>query len=60
MQAVEIQQHARRLIETHGDKAVAEAAQKAVTFEQEGNMEEAETWRRIEKALLQMRGPRAS
>jgi hypothetical protein len=47
-------------MEAHGDKAVAEAAQKASSFEMQGNNEEAETWRHIEAALKLMRGPHES
>ena len=60
MLAVEIQTHARKLMEIHGASAIAEAAQKARSFEKVGNDKQAETWRRIEAALLQLRGPRAS
>ena len=60
MLAVEIQTHARKLLEIHGTAAIAEAAQKARSFEQRGDAPQAETWRRIEAALLQLRGPRAS
>jgi hypothetical protein len=60
MNEVEIQDYARQLLEAHGDKAVAEAAQKALTFEQQGNDEEAKTWRHIEAALKLMRGPHES
>jgi len=60
MQAMEIQEHARKLRDAHGDKAVVEAAQKAKSFEQQGDTEQAQTWRRIEAALLQMQGPHAS
>ncbi len=60
MLAVEIQEHARKLREAHGDKALAEAAQKAKAFEEVGEKEEAETWRRIQAALQQMQGPHAS
>lgn len=60
MLAVEIQTHARKLLEIHGTAAIAEAAQKARSFEQKGDPAQAETWRRIEAALLQLRGPRAS
>jgi len=45
------------LLEAHGDKAVAEAAQKACALEQQGESENAETWRHIEAALKLMRGP---
>ena len=57
MQEIDIFEYARQLLEAHGDKAVAEAAQKACAFEQQGKNEEAETWRHIEAALKQMRGP---
>ena len=57
---IEIYDYARQLLEAHGDKAVVEAAQKACAFEEEGNNEEAETWRHIEAALLLMRGPHVS
>jgi hypothetical protein len=60
MREVEIQDYARQLLEAHGDKAVAEAAQKACGFETQGNSEEAETWRHIEAALKLMRGPHES
>jgi hypothetical protein len=60
MHAIEIQEHARKLHDAHGDKALAEAAQKAQAFEQQGNADQAQTWRRIEAALRQMQGPRFS
>ena len=60
MREIDIQDYARKLLEAHGDKAIAEAAQKASAFEQQGNKEEADTWRRVEKALLIMRGPHAT
>ena len=57
MQESEIYDYARQLLEAHGDKAVAEAAQKACALEKQGEGEEAETWRHIEAALKLMRGP---
>lgn len=60
MLATEIQDHARKLLDAHGDKAIVEAAQKARKFEDQGDKAQAETWRRIEAALMQMRGPRES
>jgi hypothetical protein len=57
MQATEVQDYARRLLEAHGTKAIAEAAQKACACEQQGDKEQAQNWRRIESALLLMRGP---
>jgi hypothetical protein len=60
MQTIEVQDYARQLFEAHGFKAIAEAAQKARSYEAQGNAEQAETWRRIEAALIEMRGPHAS
>jgi hypothetical protein len=60
MQAIEIQDYARQLLAAHGDKAIAEAAQKASALEKQGNREQAEDWRHIEAAIKQMRGPHAS
>jgi regulator of protease activity HflC (stomatin/prohibitin superfamily) len=60
MLATEIQEHARRLLEAHGDKAVAEAAQKAKALEDSGAADDAKVWRKIEAALKQMRGPHST
>lgn len=60
MLATEIQEHARRLYQAHGDKAVAEAAQKAKSLEETGSEDDARIWRRIEAALKQMRGPHST
>ncbi|MFY9315775.1 MAG: hypothetical protein WAO95_09470 [Burkholderiales bacterium] len=47
---------ARHLFETQGAKAIAEAAQKAASFEKAGDKEQAHQWRRVEGALREMRG----
>jgi hypothetical protein len=60
MQTIDIQDYARQLFDAHGPKAIAEAAQKARAFEEKGDQEQAATWRNIEKALLLMRGAKAS
>jgi hypothetical protein len=60
MQAVEIQDHARKMMEAHGARAIAEAAQKAKSYEAQGEKEQAKDWRRIEAALRQLQGPRES
>jgi hypothetical protein len=57
---VEIFDYARRLFEVRGAKAIAEAAQKAVGLEQQGDDVQARTWRHIEAAMRSMRGPVAS
>jgi hypothetical protein len=60
MHGVDIQDYARKLFNAHGDRAVAEAAQKAHRCEKKGDAREARTWRRIESGIEQMRGPRVS
>ena len=60
MGEMEIYDYARQLLEAHGEMAVVEAAQKARSFEENGQTEEAETWRCIEAALKLMRGPHVS
>ena len=52
--------NALELLEAHGAKAVAEAAQKARALEEQGKLEDAESWRRIESALQLMIGPHQS
>ncbi len=60
IQEIDIHDYARQLLEAHGAKAIAEAAQKVFGFEKEGKKEDAETWRHIEAALKLMRGPHES
>jgi hypothetical protein len=56
----EVHDYARRFLGTHGDKAAAEAAQKATACEKVGDKAEAENWRRIQAAIQHMRGPHVS
>jgi len=49
--------YARQLWKMQGQKAIAEAAQKAVKFEKKSDSEQAQYWRRIEGILMQIRGP---
>jgi hypothetical protein len=60
MPASEVHEFARQLFAARGNSAIVEAAQKAVAFEKQNNSEEAEDWRRIEKALKLMQGPHSS
>jgi hypothetical protein len=48
------------LLEAHGPKAIAEAAQNAIELEANGEVELARTWRHIEDAMKLMRGPHQS
>ena len=56
----EIHDYARRFLGTHGEKAEAEAAQRAAYFEKQGDKRQVEDWRRIQTAISSMRGPHAS
>ena len=60
MDETAINEYARQLLDARGDQAIAEAAQRAVAYEQRKENEEARTWRQIEAALKAMRGPIAS
>jgi hypothetical protein len=60
MQEIEIHSYARQLLEAHGARAIAEAAQNAIELESKGEMELARTWRHIEDAMKLMRGPHQS
>ena len=57
MREVQIHDYARQLLEAHGPRAIAEAAQNAVELEAKGDVELARTWRHIEDAMKIMRGP---
>lgn len=60
MNAADISALARHLYETQGAKAIAAAAQKAASFRNAGDKEQAKTWLRVETVLLEMRGPNES
>ena len=56
MRKTEIIAYARQLLDAHGGKAEAEAAVKARTFEEQGDADQAETWRRIRTTINELRG----
>jgi hypothetical protein len=60
VQTIDVQDYARQLLDAQGFKAIAQAAQKASAFEAQGDAKQAQTWRRIEAALIEMRGPHES
>ncbi|HEX2198401.1 MAG TPA: hypothetical protein VHG88_07255 [Burkholderiales bacterium] len=60
MNATDAAAIARHLFETQGAKAIAEAAQKAVTCREAGDAEQERLWRRVEDVLREMRGPHQS
>lgn len=53
-------QYARSLFDAHGDKAEAEAAQKAATARDAGKTEDAEKWEKIRGHIKELRGARQS
>ena len=60
MEIAKITEYARALYDAHGDKAEAEAAQKAKQHEEAGEASEAETWRAVQDAIREIRGARES
>ena len=60
MEEMMINDYARQLRDAHGDRAIAEAAQRAVQSERLEDKDEAKTWRQVEAALKTMQGPIAS
>ena len=60
MKAADISALAHHLFETQGVKAIAEAAQKAVSFEDTRDREQAKLWRQVEAVLREMRGSNQS
>ena len=60
MEETMIAEYARQLMEAHGERAIAEAAQRAAESERRKDKEEAKTWRHVEAALKAMRGPSAA
>ena len=56
MEPTKVAEYARALYEAHGNKAEAEAAQKAKHYEESGNEREAENWRAIRAAIRELRG----
>jgi hypothetical protein len=60
MREIEIHDYARQLLEAHGPRAIAEAAQNAIDLEAKGDVELAKDWRHVEDAMKLMRGPHQS
>ena len=58
MNEVDIVNYAQRLYAEHGAKAIAIAAQRLRNAQDKHDEADADTWRRVELALKEMRGPR--
>ncbi len=57
MDAVNVTEYARALLDAHGGRAEAEAARRMQQARATGRSEEAENWKRIRLAISEMRGP---
>ena len=60
MEMAKIAEYAHSLYDAHGEKAEAEAAQKAKTHEEAGETKEARDWRSIRNAIRELRGAHES
>ncbi|CCD88181.1 conserved protein of unknown function [Bradyrhizobium sp. ORS 285] len=60
MSETQIHAVARQMLEMHGPAAIAQASQKALSCESDGESEEAREWRHIADAMKLMRGPHQS
>ena len=58
MEISKVAEYARALYNARGDKAEADAAQRAKQHQEAGEVSEAETWRAIRKAISEIRGVR--
>ena len=57
---LKIAEHARALLDAHGDKAEAEAAQKASALNALGKTDEAAQWNKVRKAIHELRSGHVS
>lgn len=55
-----VHQYARKLIQSHGDKAEVEAASRQQEAERAGDRKDAELWRRIRASVRQLKPARQS
>jgi hypothetical protein len=60
MDEIKIAEFAASLLDAHGDAAEAEAAKKTRVFEESGETQLADDWRKIKAVIASRRGPRAS
>lgn len=60
MDQINVIEYAKQLMAAHGDRAEAEAAQKATSAEENGDTAQAESWRRVRKAIRELRTSKVS
>lgn len=60
MDALQVAEHARALLDAYGDKAEAHAAKKASELRSSGETQHADQWSRVRKMIAEMRGSHVS
>ena len=60
MQTSDIESYARQLFDEMGPRSIAVAARRATEAAESGDDDESQKWRRIEQALMTLRGPHQS
>jgi hypothetical protein len=60
MDMLKVTEQARALLDAHGDKAEAEAAQKAAALKADGKTDEANQWEKVRKAIHELRSGHVS
>jgi hypothetical protein len=60
MEPTDISGFARHRFATQGAKAIADAAQKAASYREAGDVEQTRFWQRVEAVLRELRGPHQS
>jgi hypothetical protein len=60
MDTINAIEYAKQLLAAHGDKAEAEAAQKAAAFDAMGEHAQAGSWRKVRKAIKELRASHVS
>ncbi|MEM9063089.1 MAG: hypothetical protein AAGD13_21715 [Pseudomonadota bacterium] len=57
MQIRDVTVYSRQLFDEYGSKAIAVAAARATEADAAGSADDATTWRKIERTLIELRGP---
>ena len=57
MQTSDIENYARQLYDQMGPRSIAHAARQATEAQENDDAEQVDKWRRIEQALMTIRGP---
>jgi hypothetical protein len=60
MDTIKAIEYAKQLLAAHGDKAEAEVAQRAAAFDAKGEHAQAESWRKVRRAIKELRASHVS